>query len=219
MLRCDRPAGSIPPPYMAAHTITKTRLTTTTITPPELKDNWEGIAARVSSSSSSPPRRTAADCLARFLSLPLQQLQQQQGGADGGKGAASWVEGLAAAVDPQGACMSAYLPWAISCTAAGPTDTSTNDVQNLIQSTYPPPVVQAVVASAWEQVQQRRAEARPKPEAPPSDSPAGAFPVPLSLCVFLPARARPPMLRLGGGTPSHTPPSSFSPPISLFTHT
>lgn len=79
------------------------RHTHTNRTPTELKDDWDGVAARVSGGGSNKPRG-AAECLAKFLSLPLEKQEGGKAGGGAGGGASKWVRGLAAGVDGQGAC-------------------------------------------------------------------------------------------------------------------
>lgn len=64
----------------------------------EVKDNWEGVAKRVNAASTttSSSTKTAAECLAKFLSLPLEKEGKKEG-------ASEWVRGLAAGVDGRGA--------------------------------------------------------------------------------------------------------------------
>lgn len=64
----------------------------------ELKDNWDGIAKRVNTAATAAASKTAAECLAKFLSLPL-----EKEGGKGKEGASEWVRGLAAGVDGRGA--------------------------------------------------------------------------------------------------------------------
>lgn len=68
-------------------------------------------AAAAASSGTSKPR-TAAECLAKFLSLPLEREAGGKGGNAGAAGASEWVRRLAAGVDGQGA-------WLLCCLLVG----------------------------------------------------------------------------------------------------
>ena len=62
----------------------------------------------MSGGSNNKPRG-AAECLAKFLSLPLEKQEAGKAPEGGAGGASEWVRGLAAGVDGQGACVRVFV--------------------------------------------------------------------------------------------------------------